>query len=148
MYINCYRALLKDYGMHIEPDNSGYIDPSVFFDNYDYSLIKIGQHVTISRDVLILNHDFSISQGLQAVSIKNNGYFLKKVTIGNNCFIGAKTILLPGTYIGDNTIIGAGSVVKGSIPENSVVIGNPAKVIGKTTEFAISHHEKNDYIVV
>jgi acetyltransferase-like isoleucine patch superfamily enzyme len=147
-YITSYRALLKSYGMHVEPDHNGYIDPSAFFDNYDYSLITIGQHVTISRDVLILNHDFSISQGLQAAKLGEIGFFLKEVIIGDNCFIGAKAILLPGTFIGENTIIGAGAVVKGNIPQNSVVVGNPAKVIDKTTDFGFRHREIMDFIEV
>ncbi|MFO8002072.1 MAG: hypothetical protein R6U46_12565 [Marinilabilia sp.] len=49
--------------------------------------------------------------------------------VGNNVCIGINVILLPNTEIGDNCIIGAGSVVKGKIPPDSVVFGNPAKVI-------------------
>ena len=54
---------------------------------------------------------------------------VKPIKIGRNCFIGTKTLLLPGASIGDNVIIGAGSVVSGQIPPNSVAAGNPAKVL-------------------
>ena len=52
-----------------------------------------------------------------------------RITIGDNTFIGIGTIFLPNTTVGKNCIIGAGSVVRGNIPDNSVVMGNPAKVI-------------------
>lgn len=51
------------------------------------------------------------------------------ITIRDNVFIGAFAIVLPGSNVGNNCIIGAGCVVKGMIPDNSVVIGNPCKII-------------------
>lgn len=51
------------------------------------------------------------------------------VHIGKNCFIGDRTIVLPGVTIGDEVVIGAGSVVTKDIPSNSVAVGNPARVI-------------------
>ena len=56
----------------------------------------------------------------------------RSVCIGQNSFIGAGAILLPGTIIGKSCIIGAGSVVKGNVPDYAIVVGNPAKVIGDT----------------
>ena len=58
------------------------------------------------------------------------------VYIGNNVFIGMGATILMGADIGDNCIIGAGSVVKGTIPPNSVVAGNPARVICNLDEYA------------
>ena len=52
-----------------------------------------------------------------------------EVNIGNNVFIGTKSIILPNVSIGDNVIVGAGSIVTKDIPANSVVCGNPARVI-------------------
>lgn len=63
--------------------------------------------------------------------VKFNPAF-KKVTIGENSFIGAGAIVLPGTTIGKNCIIGAGSVVKGIVEDYSIVAGNPCRVIGDT----------------
>lgn len=54
---------------------------------------------------------------------------LSKVSIGENCWIGEKAIILPGVSIGDNAIIGAGSVVTRNIPANTIAVGNPARVI-------------------
>ena len=55
--------------------------------------------------------------------------------MGNNVFIGAYAIILPGATIGDNCVIGAGAVVVGAIPPNSVAAGVPAKVIKSVSEY-------------
>ena len=54
------------------------------------------------------------------------------VTIGNNVWIGGNVSILPGVTIGENCVIGAGSVVTKSIPNNKVAVGNPCKVIRNT----------------
>ncbi len=84
-------------------------------------LLEIGNNVTIS-DARILLHDGSTKIPL--------GYSkIGKVVIGNNVFIGADAIILPGVTIGDNVIIGAGTLVNKDIPSNVVVVGIPAKII-------------------
>ena len=129
-----------------------FLADDVYFDSHDYSLITIGNDTVISMGATLLTHDYSIARGIQALKGKlwaedktKTPYFLKPITIGNNCFIGAGSILLPGTTIGDNCIVGSHSVVKGNIPENSIVVGNPGKIIAKTTEWATRHLEQNDY---
>ena len=89
-------------------------------------LIQIGNNVTIT-EARILTHDASLYNAI--------GYTrLGKVVIGNNCFLGKQCIVLPGTVIGDNVIIGAGAVVAKDIPSNSVVIGNPCRILCTYTE--------------
>lgn len=144
-YTEYYVELLKDYGMNIE--SASYIDPSASFDNYDYSMITMGNNVTVSREVLLLTHDFSITKGLVAIQGKGIGRFQKEIKIGNNCFIGARVIILPGTTIGDNVIIGSGAVVKGVIPPNSIVVGNPSRVVANMVEWTNKHLEKKDFIM-
>ena len=56
------------------------------------------------------------------------------VYIGEDAFIGASVVVLPGTRIGKSVIIGAGAVVKGNIPDYAIVVGNPAKIIGDTRD--------------
>lgn len=84
--------------------------------------ITIGDNVTLAPRVYILAHDASTKRALNYTRVG-------KVTIGNNVFVGASSIILPGVVIGDNVIIGAGSVVSRDIPENSIAVGNPIKVI-------------------
>ena len=81
--------------------------------------IIIGNDVQIAPGVLIYDHDhdYKAEGGLKAGKYKTEQIF-----IGNNVWIGAHTVILRGTVIGDNCVIGAGSVVKGKIPENKVLI--------------------------
>ena len=53
------------------------------------------------------------------------------IKIGNGCWLGGGVIVLPGVTIGDGSVIGAGSVVTKDIPENSLAVGNPCRVIRK-----------------
>lgn len=84
--------------------------------------ITIGDNVTLAPRVHILAHDSSTFMFLGKTRAAN-------VTIGNYVFIGAASIILPGVHIGNRVIIGAGSVVTKDIPDNTVAVGNPAKVI-------------------
>ena len=80
-------------------------------------------------DVMIMtgNHRFSRID----IPMIEQGYSeMKPVTIADDVWIGARVLLLPGTNIGRGSIIGAGSVVKGEIPEFAIVGGNPAVVTG------------------
>ena len=85
-------------------------------------LITIGDNVTMAPRVHILCHDASTKQFLNYTKIG-------RVTIGDNVFIGAESVVLPGVTIGSNVIIGANSTVTHDIPENSVAVGSPARVI-------------------
>lgn len=118
------------------------IDPGHCF------LITIGDRVTLAPKVHILAHDASTKRIL--------GYtVIGKVVIGNDVFIGAGTIILPNVTIGDKVIIGAGSVVTHSIPNNSVAVGNPARVIGtydayvqkRKDQFKLSSKFDESYVI-
>lgn len=148
-YKEKYPKFLRDIGINISENyyatGHGFIAPSVVFDANDYSLITIGDATTISLDVVFLTHDYSITKGLKLIDPNLKGRFLKPIFIGKNCFIGMRTILLPGTKLGDNVIVGAGSIVKGSFPDNVVICGNPARVLCSTDEWAKRHFELKDY---
>ena len=91
-------------------------------------LVTIGRNVTLGPNVTILGHDASSQVHL--------GYTrLGLVNIGDNVFIGAGTVILPGVSIGNNVVIGAGSIVSKDIPDNSVAVGSPARVIKGINEF-------------
>lgn len=99
-----------------------YIDPTHCF------LIRIGNNVTMSIRVTLMAHDASTKKILGYTKIG-------QIHIGNNVFIGANTTVLPNVRIGDNCIIGANSVVTKSLPENTVAVGNPARVICSVEEY-------------
>ena len=81
--------------------------------------IKIGDNVQFGPGVLVYDqdHDLKVPGGLAAEKYKT-----KPIHIGNGVWVGANTIILRGTVIGDNTDIGAGSIIKGNIPANSLVV--------------------------
>lgn len=58
-----------------------------------------------------------------------------KIRILDNCFIGINVIIMPGVTIGPNSIVGAGSVVTKAVPHESVVVGNPAKILCTLTQY-------------
>lgn len=97
--------------------------------------ITIGDNVTLAPNVHILAHDAASKVMLNYTRVAN-------VSIGNNVFVGAGTIVLPGVNIGSNVVIGAGSVVVKDVPDNSVAVGVPAKVIKPIEEY-IEAEKKN-----
>lgn len=138
LYKKLYPCYLSWLGININKNDydKTWISPTVFFDSSRYNMIEIGKNVTISFDVTVLVHDYSIVHAAGYIGKKAEKIIVKKVVIGNNVFIGAKTTILPGTTIGDNCIIGAGSVIKGCLEANSVYCGNPAKRICTIQEYA------------
>ena len=106
-----------------------HISPYVLIDLIYPSMINIGKNVTIGSNVMIFAHYNPTANRL----LKENGYprEVKKVTINDGAVIGPGSIITMGTTIGKNSIIGAGSVVSNTIPDSSVVLGNPARVIKK-----------------
>jgi acetyltransferase-like isoleucine patch superfamily enzyme len=92
-------------------------------------LIELGNHVTVSHGVRMITHDGGV--WIFRKEYPNLDIF-GKISIGDNTCIGMNAIILPNTKIGQNCIVGAGSVVKGQFPDNSLIMGNPAKVVMST----------------
>lgn len=117
-----------DYGYNIEIGEN-------FYSNYntvilDCAKVIIGNNVLLAPNVGIytaghpLHHELRIEEYEYAFPI----------TIGDNVWIGANSVINPGVTIGDNCVIGSGSVVNKDIPSNSIAVGNPCKVIRKITD--------------
>lgn len=91
-------------------------------------MVEIGENFTSGPNSIILAHDASLF-------IHTGKYRVEKTIIGDNVFLGANSVILPGVNIGDNSIVGAGAVVTKNVPENAVVAGNPARVICTVDEY-------------
>ena len=114
-------------GANIGSDTTVFDPYNVFIDKTRPWLLNIGSYVKITRGVIILTHDYSLS-----VLRRRYGEWIgegQETVIGDNVFLGMNSIILMGTHIGNNVIVGAGSVVHGRIPNDVVIAGNPAKII-------------------
>ena len=84
---------------------------------------------------LEVGHNVGFGAGTAIISANHNHNdhsihdVIQPIRVGNNVFVGANSVLLPGVQIGDNVVIGAGSVVAKDIPSNSIAVGNPCRVI-------------------
>ncbi len=121
----CTRFMLHFYrrwGMKII-GTPNYISSKIWFDGTDYSAIELNEGCTISSYVRVLTHDWSVYTAARAVGVhfeKPVGIF-RPIRIGRYAFVGSGTILLPGSWIGDGVIVGAGTVVRGRIPDFAIV---------------------------
>lgn len=97
------------------------------------SLIEIGNNVDINHNFQILTHDWAscVFRNYYHELLPSSG----RVKLGNNIYFGTNVIILKGVTIGDNCVIGAGSVINKSIPANSVAAGVPCKVICSLDEY-------------
>lgn len=90
-------------------------------------LVSIGDRVTITSGVNLLTHDGSTWLVRDDQGRRYQRY--APIRIGSDVFIGVNTIVMPGVSIGSRVVIGAGSVVTKDIPDNSVAVGNPGRVV-------------------
>lgn len=106
--------------------------------------VKIGRGSILGPRVKIYsaNHRFRNANAIPYDSL----YEIKPVVIGENVWIGAEVIIVPGASIGEGVIIGAGTVVTGTVPSYSIIGGNPGKIIGKRDEREYLENKKNDNI--
>jgi len=112
---------------HIELGQGTTISLSAKIDKTNPRGLHIGKYTAVTFGVALLTHDY----------VNNVN---RDIRIGDNCFIGAHAIILPGVTIGDNCIVAAGSVVARDVPDGSLVAGNPARIVEhnvKTTRYGV-----------
>lgn len=112
-----------DYGSNIELGDNVYMNFNCVF--LDVCKIKVGNNVLFAPNVQVLTATHPLDS-----KVRNEGLELgKPITIGDDCWIGAGAIILPGITIGNNATIGAGSIVTKDIPSNVLAVGNPCQII-------------------
>jgi serine acetyltransferase len=112
-------ALLVSQGMEL--GEGTHIASQVYIDGNRPWLITISDHVHLAPYSAIITHDASFHSHTGQTRIG-------RVVIGPRAYIGVGAILLPGTSIGADSVVGAGAVVHGDVPPESLVLGNPGKV--------------------
>ena len=94
-----------------------------------YKSIEIGNNCLIAANCQIFDcggHNTFLDKPSERIASSG---VAKPIVIGNNCWIGTSVIILPGTVLGNNCVVAAGSIVRGVFKENSLIGGNPAKLI-------------------
>jgi len=127
-----YPEYLRKQGVRIGR-NCVILYPSYIDGRLPY-LLEIGDDVVISLYVTILTHDAASAWAGDLVKVG-------RVRINDQVFIGANTTVMCNVAIGPNAIVGAGSVISRDVPPDSVVAGNPAKLVCSMEKFKAKHRE-------
>jgi len=133
LYMRLMLPLLRMAGMRFS-GTPRYISTGVKFD--DFSMIILGERVVISDRVVLLTHDYSITTALLSIgeSPSSDLAVRREIVVGDNVFIGMGAMVLPGAEIGPNVIIGAGTIVRGTVPPDTLWLGNPGMAAGSVKE--------------
>lgn len=122
------------YGSHVHIGNNFYANFNLVM--VDDGQIYIGDKVMIGPNVTLCTTGHPVYPLYREMV----AHYSLPIHIGNNVWIGAHSVILPGVTIGDNTVIGAGSIVTRDIPANVVAVGNPCRIMRE-----ISDHDKEYY---
>ncbi|UNL87212.1 sugar O-acetyltransferase [Priestia koreensis] len=101
--------------------------------------IYVGDNVMFGPNVIVSAGTHPIHPELR----RKQAQFNVPIHIGNNVWIGAQAVILPGVRIGDNSVIGAGSIVTKDIPANVVAVGNPCKVVREINERDMTYYYRD-----
>ena len=111
-------------------------------------LVTLGNHVRVNSGVNFINHDGGVwvvrKYSRKLKNVEKIDLF-GKIKVGNNVHIGTNATIMPGVQIGDNCIVGCGAIVTRNIPDNSVAVGIPARVIESIDEYIEKHIDDFDY---
>ena len=140
---NCYIELpfrANWGGCHVHFGSGIYANSNLTL--VDDGHIYVGDKVMFGPNVTVATANHPIDPGLRLRAMQYN----RDVYIGENVWIGAGVIIVPGVRIGKNSVIGAGSIVTKDVPENVVAVGNPCRVLREIGERNREIFYKNDRI--
>ena len=128
LFNTCGNNVRIEYGFHCDYGNKISFGEGVYV-NINCTILD-GADVIIGDDVLVGPNVqlITINHEIQASARLNKKAYVQSINIGNNVWIGAGVIILPGTVIEDNVVIGAGSIVTRSLKSNGLYTGNPAQL--------------------
>jgi acetyltransferase-like isoleucine patch superfamily enzyme len=148
LLVKCYRLQSLKSAIHqgMEVGKNTKFVGTQSFGSEPY-LICIGCNCLITDNVAFNTHDGGvqvpfISVGSDLPSVYGKKSIVGRIKLGNNVFVGTRTIFLPNSKVGDNVIIAAGAIVKGDFPSNIVIGGVPAKKICTIEEYFEKHKNK------
>ena len=119
------------------------IYPDANFGSEPY-MIEIGNHVRINSGVQFVTHDGGVWIFRQKEDTKDVDLFVR-INVGNNVHIGTNSIIMPGVTIGDNVVVGCGAIVTHNIPDNSIAVGVPERVIENVEQYYSKNKEAFDF---
>ena len=117
---------------------------SVLFGSEPY-LIELGNNVRVTEGVKFITHDGGLWTLRNMYDDMQKADYFGKITVKDNVHIGMNSVIMPGVTIGQNCVIGCGAVVTKDIPDNSVAVGVPAKVIETIDEY---YSKKMDKVIM
>ena len=128
LFKSCGRGVVIEPNAHIpfhkvEIGNNSGIGPNAVL-----GAVRIGDNVMMARDVIVLSKNKVFESRIVPMCLQGDTED-NPVVIGDDVWIGARAIILPGVHIGRGAIVGAGAVVSGDVPEYAIVAGNPARII-------------------
>jgi acetyltransferase-like isoleucine patch superfamily enzyme len=122
--IQRYRIFLCRLKGYSNIHKSVVLESNLFLDKVYPKGVNIGENTLVASHVIILTHEHvKRDKGDTSNPLITNTY------IGRNCFIGVRSIILPGVTIGDEVVIGAHTVVSRDVPSNCIAVGNPCRII-------------------
>ncbi len=149
------KSLIQRYKRHRDPINywrsKGVsigerceIYSSASFGSEPY-LISLGDHVRINSGVNFVTHDGGVWVLRECYDDLKDIDLFGKISVGNNVHIGTNALIMPGVTIGNNCIVGCGAIVTKNIPDNSIAVGIPARVIETIDEYKEKHINQFDF---
>ncbi|MCM1365281.1 MAG: sugar O-acetyltransferase [Faecalibacterium sp.] len=117
-----------DYGFNIEVGDNFYANSNCII--LDVGKVKIGDNVMFGPNVSII----TAGHPIHPESRRSRYEYGMPITIGNDVWIGTNTVICPGASVGNGCVIGAGSVVTKAMPDNTVCVGNPCRVLREITD--------------